>query len=520
MSASTHIKIIVAIFVFAVLVILFLPYNSETNQNVSYLWNKNWNYIDYYENDLENPKVRFICEKGLFKDKFYVETPSLYYLKSLENSTNKSSTISEINSTPDTPKIESITDLKKKGEPKFERYQATTLVNNICNDFEKVSIKAYYNKDVLNSLETQTKDYNSKEETTVQINTLNQKTQINSNSIGRIREIGLENPKSKLVFYNYRMFPFLKGETMLLGKKFENSGNIFVKVESSPNFILILSDYIFNKLSNTILDYRKKEVALFPNESYIYKVKIKFDKTVWKSIAHSNLSENKELKDSKVPFIQTWKTVSELKHLDYTITQKQYKKNVLPPEWYLNSNKFNKEKFDANIATSLDNNIKQLSLDYFSDDLNFRNFGDINEIWTNSSALFLEMKLDIAKGANYFIQIKKPKKEIIKDNVKYLLIKSTLSYFKIQYIREDKVNALIDSAIAIEKNIENIKQREEQIKKAQNKQIRELKLRENLSHKTLSNLNNPFTNPANNKLNLPKDNLQKNNLKKGNLISP
>ncbi len=488
MNVFTYKKILIALSFFFVLAIFFLPEKGE-NTDASYLWNKQWKYIDYFEDEMEFPRYRFVCDAAIFKDDFYIEMPSMDYLQTLQKLREKNSSLlhsatlssSEVNKTVSAPNtisyssLSSLEDLKLKGEPKYLRFRGGSLVRSVCNDFIKVNLLAYYNSLAFSSLKD-TKD-------TTLSHSSNSNTNIEHQSLSKVRDTGLDDLKivqKRLNFSNYRtgFFAFLgylfKGETLYIGSKIAQNNGIFIKQKSLPDAVLILSENLFSNFAKPALEYRSRDILYYPINAYTSNVKFTLHKVEWETVATSD-------------FHTQWKTFQNLKHYNFEVWQIQYKDNKKPTEWNFKSKLFSKQKIDQTLGVELDSTLKQINIDSFNDEPDFFTLN------IDKSKIYLEFEIKIEKGGSYNVTILDPSTPLLVGGIKYYILMSSVDKDK-HYIRQDKVRNLIDNLLNIENRIRREKENEEKMKATQ-KQIKELKLKQELMHKTLQqgNTSNTFS---------------------------
>ena len=396
----------------------------EEKPDQSELWDEDWQLIEYYPEASKNLKLRFVRQSKLWRDLYYVETP-LQRAKA-----NK---------------------LKKIPKPTYLRRRGNHFIKNIFSDWYNPKLLGYYKLELGTKRETDAqkpKKIESKEEKgkekkssiEKEVSPRKGKGTASEASPMNLERAGIGNTSSRLLFYRSKDTVAQKPFILSIGKHLPNQ-RILAHLNKEPTLLMALPKHLLNSFDKPALSYRSREILYFPPEAYVESIELQLDKKQALRIEQRKIKEG-----------QTMQSYWSLEKLG--VNEK-------------------KEEFNRALGSSLENALRQLKIGRFADEEEMQKFRPSQELWRDSKKNFLELKIEIAKGAGYRILIRKASRELKVDDTTFALLQNSEDSF-VDFVDMKNLEEFTEQVEGIEKFLAAQKE-QERLRQAAAQKAKELK---------------------------------------------
>ncbi len=289
---------------------------------------------------------------------------------------------------------------QKAKQPDYLRFAGSYLVKNIFSDWRQPVLLSYFQKP----------DKQAK------------KQQIESQNQKQIRDTGLESSDRKIYFYTS---PTSKPLRLKLGSKAQQ-GRFYVQSSREPALVFILSSYLQKRFDKEPLEYRTRLILDLPRKSYIEDIAIRLnniDETKAQSFSRLELQQREIKKEGKTSKLWT----------------RRFSKGS--QEKAVDDSKATTE-IPLIMGIGIASSLKQLRITHFADEEGLVKYGSSKQLWQEAKLDFITAQVDIKRGEDYLISIRKPKHKIsLKKANLYLIKTSTLD--QIYFIDITKIEHLL-----------------------------------------------------------------------------
>ncbi len=372
---------IVALLAAALILVLifFVPEKKSDNFSKTPIWDKVWKKIEYYPQGGDRPAIRFLRERGFFEDNYYVETPVKIapLLKEEARETKEAREKEE--------EKEAREEKGGKGERKIEqslvRRTANSRVKNIFFDWLAPELKGIYLDDQRS-----------------------------------LAKGGFKDSQERVEFYTN----IDSNEPVVL--KIGNSTNNGQFVQSSyhNDMVVLIPDYLIERLRKDRLYYREKKIVRVPTGSHIENINLSFaDRPPLSLIQTYYEPDRKPAKKGR----------------EKTDAKKRL-------EWFWDDSDSEK-KLSKSIVSRLEGTIKRLQIEHFEDEEELQQFTPALQLWQKAASNYLNLQVGVYKGNSYSITIRKPTDKILVKGKELLLIRnSRFDSDKVDYVTMNEIENL------------------------------------------------------------------------------